>query len=259
MLCIGTDAPDAKPAMSSPDPISACERSARLREHEALVRRIAGRLRARVPGSVDMDELVQAGMIGLNDAMSRFQDNRGATFHTYASRRIEGAMLDALRHTDTLSREARARQREIRDAVQRLEHRLGRAPRAKEVSNELGWTLAEFHRSMAEAGAGALRYGDEDLQQIEEESALELATRERAAPLDQGSDPVSALQLRQRVSALMQAFEGLEPREQAIMEMIYDRELGLEAIGAELGVSASRVSQLHEATVAKLRRRMRDW
>ena len=94
--------------MSSPDPLSPCERSAKLREHESLVRRIAGRLRARVPASVDMDELVQAGMIGLNDAMSRFQDNRGATFHTYASRRIEGAMLDALRATDTLSRDTRA-------------------------------------------------------------------------------------------------------------------------------------------------------
>ena len=245
--------------MSSPEPLSACDRSAKLREHQALVRRIASRLRARVPANVDMDDLVQAGLIGLNEAMTRFQDDRGATFHTYASRRIEGAMLDALRLSDTLSREARARQREIRDAVQRLEHRLGRAPRAREVSAELGWTLAAFHRSMAEVGAGTLRYGDEDLQQIEEESALELASRARAMPLDEGSDPVSALQLRQRVSALGKAFESLEPREQAIMEMIYDRELGLEAIGAQLGVSASRVSQLHEATVAKLRRRMRDW
>mgnify|MGYP003579046341 CR=1 FL=1 len=115
--------------MSSPNRPPTCERSAKLREHQALVRRIARRLRARVPASVDMDDLVQAGMIGLNDAMSRFQDNRGATFHTYASRRIAGAMLDALRHIDTLSREARARQREVRDAVQRVEHRLGRAPR----------------------------------------------------------------------------------------------------------------------------------
>jgi RNA polymerase sigma factor for flagellar operon FliA len=245
--------------MSSPEPLSACDRSAKLREHQALVRRIASRLRARVPANVEMDDLVQAGLIGLNEAMSRFEDNRGATFHTYASRRIEGAMLDALRLSDTLSREARARQREVRDAVQRLEHRLGRAPRAREVSTELGWTLTEFHRSMAEVGAGALRYGDEDLQQIEEESALELAARERDVPLGEGSDPLSALQLRQRVSALSKAFEALEPREQAIMEMIYDRELGLEAIGAQLGVSASRVSQLHEATVAKLRRRMRDW
>lgn len=245
--------------MDRPPPSTACDRSARLREHQGLVRRIASRLRARVPANVEMDDLMQAGLIGLNDAMTRFQDDRGATFHTYASRRIEGAMLDALRVSDTLSRDARGRQREIRDAVQRLEHRLGRAPRAREVSTELGWTLAQFHRSMAEAGAGALRHGDDDLRQIEEESALELAEREREAPLDEGSDPVRALQLRQRVSALSKAFEALEPREQAIMEMIYDRELSLEAIGAQLGVSASRVSQLHEATVAKLRRRMRDW
>ena len=198
--------------MAGQEPLPACDRSASLRRHEPLVRRIAWRLRARLPASVEMDELVQAGMIGLDEAMTRFQDDRGATFHTYASRRIEGAMLDALRLSDTLPREARACQREIRDAARRLEHRLGRAPRARELAEELGWTLAEFHRSMAEVGEGALRHGDDDLRQIEEESARMLAERERDAPLDHGGDPVRALQARQRVAALAGAFETLDER-----------------------------------------------
>ena len=244
--------------MSSPVPVSACDRSSGLRQHQALVRSIAWRMRARVPPSVELDDLVQAGLIGLDDAMTRFQDDRGATFATYARRRIEGAMLDELRCSDTLSRQSRARQREVRDAVRRLEHRLGRPPRAKEVATELGWTLAEFHRSMAEVGEGTLRYGEEDLQQIEEESAVELADRERGTLQDSCPDPFRALQTRQRVAALGQAFENLEPRERAIMEMTYDADMGVEEIGAELGMSPSRVSQLHKAIVAKLRQRLCD-
>jgi RNA polymerase sigma factor for flagellar operon FliA len=242
--------------MSSSAPVTLPDRSAGLREHQALVRSIAWRLRGRVPPSVELDDLVQAGLIGLDEAITRFQDDRGASFETYARRRIEGAMLDELRLSDTLSRQARARQREIREAVRRLEHRLGRPPRSKEVATELGWTLAEFHRSMAEVGQGTLRYGQEDVQQIEEESALELADRERGTLLDACRGPFGALQMRQRLAALGQALERLESRERAIMEMIYDADMGVEEIGADLGMSPSRVSQLHKAIVAKLRQRL---
>ena len=112
-----------------------CERSAQLIAHKALVRRIASRMRARLPASVTMEELEQAGLIGLNDAFARFEEGRGASFETYAARRIEGAMLDALRASDTLSRDTRARLRQVHGVVQRLEHRLHRTPRAKEVAN----------------------------------------------------------------------------------------------------------------------------
>jgi RNA polymerase sigma factor for flagellar operon FliA len=244
--------------MSNPVPVSACDRSSGLREHQSLVRSIAWRMRARVPPSVELDDLMQAGLIGLDDAMTRFQDDRGATFETYARRRIQGAMLDELRCSETLSRQSRARQREIREAVRLLEHRLGRPPRAKEVATELGWTLAEFHRSMSEVGEGMLRYGAEDLQQIEEESALEGVDGEPGTLPDSSRDPFRALQTRQRVAALGQAFEKLEPRERRIMEMTYDADMGVEAIGAELGMSPSRVSQLHKAIVAKLRQRLSE-
>ncbi len=147
-----------------------CARSEQLLAHRPLVRRIALKMRSRLPGSVDTDELMQAGMIGLNEALSRFEEGRGATFGTYASRRIEGAMLDALRAADTLPRGVRSRLREVHGAVQLLEHRLGRTPRAMEVAAELGWTLEAFHRCMSEAGAGQLRATDESLDGVEADS-----------------------------------------------------------------------------------------
>src|SRR5512134_899103 len=120
MLSIGAMGTTAAP------PAARCQRSAQLIAHRPLVRRIALRMRSRLPAGVDTDELMQAGMIGLNEALTRFQEGRGASFGTYASRRIEGAMLDALRAADTLPRGVRSRLREVHQAVHALEHRLGR-------------------------------------------------------------------------------------------------------------------------------------
>lgn len=121
-----------------------CNRSAEIATYLPLVKKIAGRLRARLTANVHRNELIQAGMIGLNDALTRFEERTGSTFECYAARRIEGAMLDSLRSDDALSRQARSSVREIGAAVKRLEHRLGRAPRAKEVANELGWPWIDF-------------------------------------------------------------------------------------------------------------------
>ena len=233
---------------------SARERERMLMAHRPLVRRVAGRMRPRLPQNVDMDELLQAGMIGLNDAMTRFEEGRGASFETYAWRRIEGAMLDELRATDPLSREARARLRAARGAVQDLEHRLGRAPRAKEVANELNWTLDEFHRCMSDVGQGTLRVDDEALEHPDDDSAAAMTIVD-----DPSADPLMSLQCRQREAALGRAFDAGAERERLVMEMIYERDLGLREIGEALGVSPSRVSQLHDEIVGKLKRRLRDW
>jgi len=137
-------------------------RSTQLKAHQPLVRRVASRLRSRLPSHVDMDDLFQSGMIGLDHALDRYEPSGGASFETYAARRIEGAMLDRLRQLDELPREARARHSLVRQAVQKLEHLLGRAPRAQEVANELDWSLSRFHGCMAEVGVGSLRSGDDD-------------------------------------------------------------------------------------------------
>jgi len=230
--------------------------------HKPLVRRIAGKLRSRLPANVEMDELMQAGLIGLNEALTRFEEGRGSNFETYAARRIEGAMLDALRATDTLSRDARSRLREVRTAVQKLEHRLGRSPRAKEVANELGWSLDKFHDCMVEAGAGAMRAGDVELEHAEDGlfgGNGGLLDEEEGGMVDEHADPLRSLQQRQRHAALNAAFDALEEVERFVMESIYDRDMGLREIGETLGVSESRVSQMSAEIVAKLRKRLREW
>ena len=236
-----------------------CKRSADLAAHKPLVRQIAHRIRSRLPASVGMDELEQAGLMGLNEALSRFEEGRGSSFETYAARRIEGSMLDALRAMDTLSRDARTRVREVRTAVQRLEHRLGRTPRAKEVANELGWSLEKFHTCMVEAGACGARTSDEQLENLDEDAAIWGPGGDEEALVDEQADPLRRLQQRQRHVALNAAFDALEEAERFVMESIYRNGRTLRDIGEVLGVSESRVSRMSAEIVAKLRVRLRDW
>ncbi len=235
-----------------------CQRSADLQMHRPLVKQIAHRIRQRLPPNVGMDELEQAGLLGLNQALSRFEEGRGSSFETYAARRIEGSMLDALREMDTLSRDARGRLREVRAAVQRLEHRLGRPPRAKEVANELDWTLDQFHDVMIDAGAADTRTGDEELENHEDDSAI-WASSSSEHVIDEHADPLRTLQQRQRHAALNAAFDALEEAERYVMEAIYKHGLPLKDIGDVLGVSESRVSRMSSEIVAKLRIRLRQW
>lgn len=234
-------------------------RSTQLKAHQPLVRRVASRLRSRLPSHVDMDDLFQSGMIGLDHALDRYEPSGGASFETYAARRIEGAMLDRLRQLDELPREARARHSLVRQAVQKLEHLLGRAPRAQEVANELDWSLSQFHGCMAEVGVGSLRSGEDD-GTLEDIAVADFAQRElELEPLDESADPMHAVQQRQRHAALHRAFDMLEAQERLVMEMLYEHDASMREVGAALGVSAPRVCQIHEQIVTKLRRRLRDW
>jgi RNA polymerase sigma factor for flagellar operon FliA len=254
-----TDHPDGSVTSVPGNSHRPCKRSADLELHRPLVKQIARRIRQRLPPNVGMDELEQAGLLGLNQALSRFEEGRGSSFESYASRRIEGAMLDALRETDTLSRDSRARLREVRTAVQRLEHLLGRPPRAKEVANELNWSLDEFHRCMVDAGAGGVRTGEEELENREDDSAIWSSDAPEHAVIDEHADPLRALQQRQRQAALNAAFDALEEAERYVMESIYKHDLPLRDIGKTLGVSESRVSRMASEIVARLRIRLRGW
>ena len=173
--------------------VSRCTRSAQLLAHRPLVSRIARRISARMPANVEIDDLMQAGMMGLDDALKRFDEARGASFDTYAGRRIEGAMLDTLRAGDEVSRDTRAKLRQTRSAVQGLEHRLGRTPRAKEVANELGWSLQQFHDCMVAGGAAGARLGDAELDSIDDDF-----DDEHLSSIDDHADPLHQLQLQQR-------------------------------------------------------------
>ena len=239
--------------------IHARKRSADSTTRRPLVKQIARRILKRIPPNVGLDEMEQAGLLGLNQALMRFEEGRGSSFETYAARRIEGSMLDALRDMDTLSRDTRSRLRELRAAVQRLEHRLGRPPRAKEVANELGWSLDDFYRCMVDAGAASVRTGDEDLENRDDDSPIWGHDSEEFAGTDEHADPLHSLQQRQRHAAVNAAFDALEEAEKFVIESIYKHGLTLRDIGQTLGVSEPRVSRMASDIVAKLRIRLRDW
>jgi RNA polymerase sigma factor for flagellar operon FliA len=168
-------------------------------------------------------------------------------------------LLAALRSPDTLWRDSRARLRQVQQTVQRLEHELHRPPRAKEVANELGWSLDAFHRCMVDAGAAGARTGDTELEAQDTTGWGAHEDDERHTVIDDTLDPLRALQQRQRHAALNAAFDALDEIERYVMESIYDKDMGLRDIGQVLGVSESRVSQISAEIVAKLRRRLRDW
>ena len=232
-----------------------------LRAYKPLVRRIAGQLRAQIAGNISFDELEQAGLIGLAGALERFESGQGATFETYASRRIRGAMLDELRVNDTLGRGARDRFKQVTAAVQRLEHRPGRVPRSQEVAAELGWSLQKLHDCMVEAGAGAKRDGDAGLDDADLQalSPAPADDDDEDHPLDEQLDPQVATQQRQRMAALHAAFDALDEIERYVMEAVYTEGREMKEVGRELGVSGQRISQMSAAIMFKLRERLQGY
>ena len=211
-----------------------------------LVKRIAYHLMARLPASIQLDDLVQNGMIGLLDAISRYQEGLGAQFETYASQRIRGAMLDGLRENDWLPRQARRDLRRIEAAIIQLEHSHGRNPTETEIAAYLGISLADYQKTLLEAQGHQLLYY-EDFVDDADESFLE---RHLA---DADTDPAHLLEDRNTRQCLVAAIEALPEREKMVMALYYEQELNLREIGEVMGVTESRVCQLHSQAVLRLR------
>ncbi|MDP2785830.1 MAG: RNA polymerase sigma factor FliA [Sulfurimicrobium sp.] len=221
-------------------------------QYAPLVKRIAHHLAARLPSSVEVDDLIQAGLIGLLDAVGHYDQSQGAQFETYASQRIRGAMLDELREADWAPRSARKCMRTIEAAIHKLEQKLGRQPGEQELANELKVPLAEFQHMLQDARGHQLVYY-EDFQAEGEDDFFE---RHSA---DQRPGPLGQIENGDFRAALVEAIKVLPEREQLLMSLYYEEELNLKEIGAVLGVTESRVSQLHSQAVARLRSRLKDW
>ena len=230
-------------------PRGTLDNAAVIERYGPMVRRVAAQLIARLPANVEMDDLVQAGMIGLFDALSRFQSDQGAQFETFAMQRVRGAMLDELRGADWLPRSVRRNQREIESAIRRLEQRLHRPPAEREIAAELGLELEAYQAMLADS-RGAQLVSMDDLDP--DEGAAERAGEPSVSPLEMLGDD------RFR-SALAAQIERLPERERLIMSLYYEQELNLKEIGAVLGVTESRVSQLHTQAVTRLRAGLADW
>jgi RNA polymerase sigma factor for flagellar operon FliA len=222
-----------------------------LTEHMPLVKKLAHHMKAKLPPSVEVDDLIQAGMMGLLDAINRYEDNHGAQFETYAVLRIRGAMLDELRSSDWMPRSTRQNMRKVEEALSTLQQRLGRPPSESEVAKLLKVSLEEYQEMLFESGGHQLVYYEDFHEDDGSDSFLD-----RYAVDD--SDPLRSLLETDFRQAVIDAIDALPPREKLLMGLYYEEELNLKEIGAVMGVSESRVSQLHTQAVARLRAALRE-
>lgn len=214
-----------------------------------LVKRIAYHLMAKLPASVQVEDIIQNGMLGLLDAINRYEEGLGAQFETYAVQRIRGAMLDGLRENDWLPRSLRRDMRRIEAAVHALEQQYGRQPTEKELAESLGMPLPEYQKMLQEARGYQLVYF-EDFTDEGEEDYLERHF------VGNQADPLEILMDAGMRSQLVKAIEDLPEREKTVMGLYYEEDLNLREIGEVLGVSESRVCQLHSQAIARLRSRI---
>ena len=224
---------------------SARETEALVMRHAELVKRIAYHLAGRLPASVEVDDLIQAGMLGLLEAAANYSEGRGASFETYAGIRIRGAMLDGLRKLDWAPRSVHRKARAVAKAIREIESEIGREARDVEVAERMGMKLSEYHR-IVEDSAGC--------------QISSLTTEEGEMTLtDSSADPFRDVVDEDFRAALTEAIAGLPERERLVMSLYYDDELNLKEIGAALRVSESRICQIHGQALVRLQARLAGW
>ena len=209
--------------------------------HLPLVKRIANHLAVKLPAHIEIDDLIQVGLIGLLKAKEDYQADSGATFSTYATIRIRGAMMDELRARDWLPRSVQKNLGKVAKALQGAEQRLGRTPTDGEVAGELGISLREYQELLGDVSSARLT-PVEDFESI-------------AGDMEPDHEVIES----KRATALSEAIKGLPEKEQLMMSLYYVDNLNLKEIGLVLEVSESRVSQIHGQAIARLKSRLTDW
>lgn len=222
--------------------------------HAGLVKRIAYHLMNRLPPSVQSEDLIQAGMMGLLEAGRNYDSNQGASFETYAGIRIRGAMLDEIRRSDWTPRSVHRKARMVADAMREIENSEGRDARDVEVAKTLNISLEDYHAILKDASGSRIFSFDELIALGEVESNTEAYT----ASMD-ANTPADGLEQDDFKKALANAISGLPERERLVVALYYDEELNLREIGQVLGVSESRVCQIHSQAAMRLRARLSHW
>lgn len=224
-------------------------------QYAPLVRRLALQLVAKLPASVELDDLMQAGMMGLLDAVRRYQQTAEAQFETYAVTRIRGSMLDELRSQDWLPRSVRSKTKNIEQAIHQLNHRLLRQATELEIAQELDMTLPEYQELLEEArGVQIIHY--EDLARNSDDTAHPLDRAHSQNANDEQSrwaNPLNQLVSQGLRKALIAAIKILPEREQLLLSLQFEQDLNQKEIGAVMGITEGRVSQLRSQAVARIR------
>ena len=216
-------------------------------KHASMVKRIAYHLKSRLPAHIQVDDLIQAGMIGLLEAAKNYDAKQGASFETYASIRIRGAMLDEMRKNDWAPRSVHRNSRRVAEVIRQIENEKGRDARDSEIAEALNIELDEYNRILQDS-SGHKILSFEELG-IGNESIMESIPNPQTGILD-------GLQKENMRVLIANAVAGLPERERLVMALYYDEELNLREIGAIIGVSESRISQIHSQAVIRLQTRL---
>ncbi|CAM2746895.1 RNA polymerase sigma factor FliA [Vibrio mytili] len=221
-----------------------------IERYSVLVKRIAHHLLGRLPPSVQVDDLIQAGMIGLIEAQQNYDGSKGASFETYAGIRIRGAMLDDMRKGDWVPRSVHKNNREINQAIAELEGKLNRDPTDAEIAAHLEMTLNQYHSALTDINSSKI-VGIEDLG----------VSDDVISPVDESdnNNPFKGVADESFRKALVDSIKQLPEREALVLSLYYDEELNLKEIGDVLGVSESRVSQILSQSMQRLRTKLSAW
>ncbi len=222
----------------------------RVMQHAPLVKRIAYHLLSKLPDSVQVDDLIQAGMLGLLEAIKNYDASQGASFDTYAGIRIRGSMLDEVRRSDWTPRSVHKKSRMVSDAIRAIENKTGREARDVDVAKYLGISIDEYNHILQDSSSCRV-FSVEELAQD--------GDRYLDETLDHEEGPVDGLSRAGFQQALADAIMALPERERLVISLYYDEELNLREIGEVLNISESRVSQISSQAVLRLRSRLSEW
>ncbi len=217
--------------------------------HAALVKRIAFHLINRMPDSVQVDDLIQAGMLGLLEAASHFEASQGASFETYAGIRIRGAMIDEIRRLDWTPRSVHRKYRAVTEAIRKIENKKGTDATDNEIAQEMGISLSEYHQILVDSSSARIF----SMEAMEDESG------DYQMPHSAENSPFESLSEDEYQQHLADNIKNLPERERLVMSLYYDDELNFREIGQVLEVSESRVCQIHGQALLRIQSKMSDW
>lgn len=222
-----------------------------MKEFGPLVERIAYYMKLKLPDNIEVDDLIQVGMIGLMEAANRYNALYGVQFSTFAMKRIRGSMLDELRHYDWAPQALRRAMRRLEMATTKLQHQLGRSPNEMEIAKDLNIPLSEIQKMRFELRGVQLVHYDAHQDECDEEF---LDMNE----FDIKADPVKLLQIKYFHEALVKAISHLSKRERMLMEMRYNQDMNLREIGVAMGFNESRACQIFNRAVKFLRNYLKE-